>query len=107
MVLEQEIKVLVILGFSVVLAIVAAAIFMLWRKTRNRGLLWFLPQLALLALCLVFFLRLIDNANSVPDVMLSEENSLMVGLMGSAWCLSMIVMVIGIIRSLKNGRKPE
>lgn len=107
MVLEQETNVLIIIGFVVILAMFAASIFLLWSKTRNRGLLWFLPQMALLALCLIFFLRLIDNAKSVSAVMLSEENSLMVAYMGISWGFSMIFMVIAITKSLKNCVKSE
>jgi hypothetical protein len=102
MALEQEIKVLFLLGFVLIMAIVTFSIFLLWRKSRNPGLIWFIPQLALLSLCILFFKKLIDNARPVPAVMLSEENSLMVAYMGVSWGFSMIFMVIAITKSLKK-----
>jgi len=105
MLLEQEIKGLIILGFIIIILIVFISILLLWKKTRNRGLLWFIPQLATLSLCLNLFLKLINNQITVPPVMLSEENSLMVGFIGISWGLSMIFMTLGITVSIKN--KPE
>lgn len=105
MLLEQETKGLVILGFIIIVIIVAVSILLLWNKTRNRGLLWFLPQLMMLSLCLYFFLKLVNNQVTVSPVMLSEENSLMVGAIGISWALSMIFMVIGVTVSIKNKSK--
>lgn len=105
MLLEQETKGLVILGFIIIVIIVAISILLLWNKTRNRGLLWFLPQLMMLSLCLYFFLKLVNNQVTVSPVMLSEENSLMVGAIGISWALSMIFMVIGVTVSIKNKSK--
>lgn len=103
--LEQEIKVLVMLGFIITVVIVAASIFFLWNKTKNNGLLWFFPQLVMLSLCLHFFLNLANNQVTAPPVMLSEENSLMVGIIGVCWALSMIFMMIGVTVSIKNKSK--
>ena len=105
MLLEQETKGLVILGFIIIVIIVAVSILLLWNKTRNRGLLWFLPQLMMLSLCLYFFLKLVNNQVTVSPVMLSEENSLMVGAIGISWALSMIFMVIGVTVSINNKSK--
>ena len=102
MLLEQETQGLVILGFIIIVIIVAISILLLWNKTRNRGLLWFLPQLVMLSLCLHFFLQLVNNQVTVSPVMLSEENSLMVGFIGISWALSMIFMTLGITVSVKN-----
>jgi hypothetical protein len=97
MVVEQETQSLIIFGFSIVLVIVIFSIFFAWRKTKNRVLLWFIPQLIMLSICLLLFLQLIHNQNTVPAAMLSEENSLTIGLMGISWALSMIFMMVGII----------
>lgn len=105
MALEQETKGLIMLGFIIILAIVAVSIFLLWKKTKNRGLLWFLPQLLMLSSCLYLFIKLINNERTVSSVMLSEENSLLVGSMGISWALSMIFMTIGITITLKNKSK--
>jgi hypothetical protein len=103
--LEQETKGLIMLGFIITLAIVAVSIILLWNKTKNQGLLWFLPQLVMLSLCLHLFIKLINNEKTVSPVMLSEENSLIVGFMGISWALSMIFMMIGITMSIKNKSK--
>ena len=105
MALEQETKGLIMLGFIIILVIVAVSIFLLWNKTKNRGLLWFLPQLVMLSLCLYLFIALINNEKTVSPVMLSEENSLIVGFMSISWGLSMIFMTIGITMSIKNKSK--
>lgn len=99
---EQETSSLILFGFILVMIIVALSLFLLWKKTRNRGLIWFIPQFVLLLICLLLFLRLTDNVNEVPAVMLSEENSLMIGLMGISWALSMIFMAAGIIVAVRN-----
>ena len=105
MALEQETKGLIMLGFIIILAIVAVSIILLWNKTKNQGLLWFLPQLVMLSLCLYLFIKLINNEKTVSPIMLSEENSLIIGFMGISWALSMIFMTIGITMSIKNKSK--
>lgn len=102
MTVEQETTSLILFGFGLVLGILIITLFLLWKKTKNRGLLWFIPQLVMLSLCLLLFLRLFDNYQTVPTVMLSEENSLTIGLMGLSWALSMIFMTIGIISAVSN-----
>lgn len=105
MLLEQETKWLVIFGFIIIVIIVAVSILSLWIKTKNKGLLWFMPQLVMLSLCLYFFLQLVNNQVTVSQVMLSEENSLMVGFIGISWSLSMVFMTLGITVSVKNKSK--
>ena len=102
MALEQETESLIIFGFIIVLIIVAVYIGLLWRKTRNSGLFWFIPQLGMLSVCLLLFIRLINNQITTPPAMLSEENSLTIGLMGVSWALSMGFMTLGINTSFKH-----
>jgi hypothetical protein len=56
----------------------------------------------MLSICLLFFLQLINNQNTVPIVMLSEENSLTIELLSISWALSMIFMTIGLISAVRN-----
>lgn len=105
MLLEQETKGLVILGFVITVLIVSICILLLWNKTKNKGLCWFLPQLVMLSLCVYFFLELINNQITVATAMLSEENSLMVGFIGISWALSMIFMIFGIVATIKYKSK--
>lgn len=101
MAIEQGTKSLLVFGFIIVLGIVALCICLLWKKTKNNGLLWFIPQLVMLSLCLILFIRLINNQRMIPSAMLSEENSLFIGLIAISWALSMVLMTIGIIVSFK------
>jgi len=91
-----------IFGFILVVVIVVLSIFILWKKTRNHGLLWFFPQLIMQGICLHLFLQLIRDQNTVPVVMLSEENSLTIGLMGVIWAFSMVFMIVGVIVAFRN-----
>ncbi len=102
MLMEEGTKSLLILGFILVLLIVASCIVLLWKKSRNNSLLWFIPQLGMLSICLFLFIRLINTQGTIPAPMLSEENSLTIGLMAIVWSLSMVFMTIGIITSLKK-----
>jgi hypothetical protein len=56
----------------------------------------------MLSICLLFFLQLINNQNTVPIVMLSEENSLTIELLSISCALSMIFMTIGLISAVRN-----
>ena len=97
MAFERETQSLIIFGFSIVLVVIILSIFLIWQKSKNRGLLWLFPQLMLLSICLLLLLQLINNPNTVPAVMLSDDNNLTIGLMGICWALSIIFMTIGII----------
>ncbi|MFU7517549.1 hypothetical protein [Clostridium sp. HCS.1] len=105
MAIEQGTKSLLVFGFIIVVVIVALCICLLWKKTKNNGLLWFIPQLVMLSLCLILFIRLINNQRTISPAMLSEENSLFIGLIAISWALSMLLMSIGIIVSFKNKKR--
>ena len=105
MLLEQGTTTLIILGFFIILSIVFIWLILLFNKNNNRGLLWFIPQLAMLILCLYFFISLINTSATVPTAMLSEENSLLIGCLGISWALSMLFMILGITSITKNKDK--
>ncbi len=94
--LEQEASGLILAGFVFIIAATSISLWILWRRSGNKGLLWFLPQLVMLSVSMFFFMQLINNEVNIPSVMLSEENTLTVGMMCISWCLSMIFMVVGI-----------
>ncbi len=93
---------LIIIGLTLILFLTAIYIVLLWLKNKKLGLLWFLPQLAMLYLSLRSFIDLLTNESTIPAVMLSEENSLAVGLMGTWWILSMIFMTLGLVSIFKG-----
>lgn len=105
MILEEGTKLLVAVGVILTLGIYLGFVLILYLRTKNKGLLWFTPQSLMLGLGLYFFNRLIDNHLTVPTAILSEENTLMLGLMVLSFIISMIFMIIGILRILKNERK--
>lgn len=48
--LEQEVKGLIILDFIIVIALVILTMSLLIKRTKNKGLIWFLPQVGMLSL---------------------------------------------------------
>ena len=105
MLLEQGTITFLLFGFFIVLSIVTLWLILLFIKSKNKGLLWFIPQLGMLILCLYFFISLINTSDTVPTAMLSEENSLLIGYLGISWALSMLFMVLGITSIIKNKAK--
>lgn len=100
--LEAEVRGLVLFGYIIICVIYVTSLFILWRRTRNTGLLWFLPQLIFMSVSFYSFYNLIGFKDSTATAMESEMNSLTVGGMGIFWGLSMIFMVIGIVDSVSS-----
>jgi uncharacterized membrane protein YagU involved in acid resistance len=89
---------MLVLGFSLVIGSGLAVIAGLWHKSKNCGLLWLFPQLGFLILAFLKFLYLIQAKPEIADVMISEENTRSLGLIGVYWAMSMIFMLMGIFR---------
>ena len=105
MLLEQGTTTSITIGFFIILSIVFIYLILLFTKRKNKGLLWFIPQLAMLILCFYFFISLINTLTTVPTAMLSEENSLLIGCLSISWALSMLFMILGITSITKNKAK--
>ena len=105
MLLEQGTTTFLLLVFFIVLSIITLWVILLFTKSKNKGLLWFIPQLTMLILCFYFFISLINTHTTVPTAMLSEENSLLIGYLGISWSLSMLFMILGITSITKNKAK--
>jgi hypothetical protein len=73
-------------------------------KRKNRSLLWFLGQIAFLGLSFNQFINLIQRKPEISEVMMSENNSLTLGIMGVFWALSMVCMILGIWFSSEDRR---
>jgi uncharacterized protein len=107
MYLEAEAFGMLILGFAAVILASLAVIISQWVRLKSKAYCWFFAQLVLLIVAFFKFLRLIMGNPSIPRVMLSEENSLALGITGVLWALSMACMLIGITKLSKEKMKGE
>ncbi|MCM3587753.1 hypothetical protein M3182_18640 [Mesobacillus maritimus] len=94
--LEQEVMVLLIGGFSIVMGIVMLVVVFLWmiNKNNNLGYIWILLHLLLVSVAMYFALKSITFDYKHP--MASEEISLQLGVSGVVWALSMICLTIAL-----------
>lgn len=111
--MEAEVLAIMILGFAGVVLISIGVIIGLWIKTKNKAYSWFLVQVVFLIIAFINFTGLLIRGSGIPKAMLSEENSLSLGIAGVLWALSMLFMLIGIYRlgrtkaPLPEGEKEE
>lgn len=94
--MESETLTMLSWGFFIVGGICLFAIIKLWGSSKNKSFIWFIAQLIFLYLTFLKFTYLIRIKPEVPQVMLSEENSLALGTSGILWAISMFCMLIGI-----------
>ena len=94
--MEAETLSMLTWGFFIVIALSLAVIIKLWFNSKNKAFIWFVAQLVFL--CFGFFrlLDLIKPKTEIPVAMMSEENSLTLGIMGVLWAASMFCMLLGI-----------
>ncbi len=107
MYLEAETIGMLILGFAAVIISSLVVIIGLWIKFKSKAYSWFLAQIVILIIAFLRFLRLLMMSLSIPKAMLSEENSLALGIIGVLWACSMICMLIGISKLSKEKIKGE
>jgi hypothetical protein len=94
--MEAETISMLIWGFIIIISLSLVIILKWWFNSRNNALLWFVVQFVFLSLGFYKFLDLIRRKIEIPAVMISEENSLSLGLIGLFWAASMISMIIGV-----------
>jgi uncharacterized protein len=94
--MEAETLSMLTLGFAIVILISLIIIIMLWVKIRSNAFSWFLVQIILLAIAFFKFIKLLVININIPKAIISEENSLALGLIGVLWACSMLCMLIGI-----------
>jgi uncharacterized protein len=105
--MEAETLGMLTLGFAMVILISVIITIMLWVKVRSKAFGWFLMQIVLLAAAFFNFIKLLIINTSISRAMISEENSLTLGIMGMLWACSMLCMLIGIYRLSKEKTKDE
>jgi membrane protease YdiL (CAAX protease family) len=95
------------LGFAMVILISVIVIIMLWFKVKSKAFGWFLVQIVLLCAVFFNFIKLLIMNSNIPKAMVSEENSLALGIIGVLWACSMLCMLIGIYWLSKEKIKDE
>ncbi len=96
MALEAEILSLTSWGFYIVGGLSLLVIVKLWISTKDKSFIWFIAQLVFLFLSFLKFTYLVRLKPEIPQSMLSEENSLALGVSGILWAISMFCMLIGV-----------
>lgn len=96
MALEAETLSMLSWGFFIVGGISLLVIIKLWVSSNNKFFIWFIAQFIFLYLSFLKFIYSIKIKSEVPQSMLSEENSLALGVSGILWAISMFCMLIGV-----------
>ena len=96
MYLEQEVYGTLFWAFIIVIVTSAAVISLFYIKTRKRSLLWFGGQLVFLSLSFRYLYRALTYLPNQANAMVSEDQSLRLGLAGLCWAISMLLMLAGI-----------
>ena len=97
---EAEVPLFLLVGFTVVAILSFIALLVLFIRSHNLNLLFFVVQLIFLILTFKYLFGLITVPDNHP--MLTEECSLRVGLAGVCWACSMRFMFIGIFRIVRK-----
>lgn len=103
--LEQEVTVMIQVGFYVMMLTTVASIFYLQKRYKVK-LTSFLVFAGLFTFAGFHLLRAINvGRKDVPDFMQSEDASLSIGVAGVFWAMSMIVLINGIYRLIETRAK--
>lgn len=94
--LEAETLSIITWGFYVVGGFSLLVIIYLWMSSKNKSFIWFIAQLIFLCLSFLKFTYTIRIKPDIPQTMLSEENSLALGISGILWAISMFCMLKGV-----------
>ena len=103
--MEAETITMLFWGFNIVIAISLVLIIKLWIETKEKSYIWFIVQLCFLYFCFITVIYTIKIKPAIPQAMLSEENSLALGISGILWAVSMFCMLIGIWKLTKKFKK--
>lgn len=84
-------------GFHIVYIFSIGVLIRLWLKDyKNKAYIWFYAQLFVLYLSVQKFFKFIKLQPEAPHIMISEENSLLLGTAGLYWGINICFMLIGI-----------
>lgn len=102
--MEAETLSMISWGFLIVVSISLLVIIKLWVSSKDKSFIWFIAQLIFLLLSFLRFIYSVRMKPEVPQTMLSEENSLALGVSGILWTISMVCMLKGIWNLSKENR---
>lgn len=94
--MEAETLSMISWGFLIVGGVSLLVIIKLWVSSKDKSFIWFIAQLIFLYLSFLKFTYSIRMKPEIPQTMLSEENSLALGVSGILWAISMFCMFKGI-----------
>ncbi|MGP4039217.1 hypothetical protein ACTWP4_04810 [Gracilibacillus sp. D59] len=103
--LEQEVMGMLIGGFSTVIGITILVTIFLWIRNKSSGYIWTLLHLILLSVAIYFALKAVNFNYDHP--MASEEISLLIGISGFLWAVSMLCLVVALFRFSKRRLNKE
>lgn len=96
--MEQEVMPLLIAGVSIVMLLSFVIVIGQWIVTKNTAYSWIAAHLAALSLSISRWLYLLNGPNQLPDSMISENNSLVIGSAAVLWAISMGLLMIGVYK---------
>lgn len=102
--MEAETLSIISWGFHKVDALSLVVIIKLWISKKDKSFIWFIAQLIFLYFGFLKFLYSIKMKPEVAHTMLSEENTLAIGISGTLWAISMLCMLIGIWNLSKKSK---
>ncbi|ARU61343.1 hypothetical protein CBW65_10280 [Tumebacillus avium] len=106
--LEEETVSFLIFGYSAVMIFAVAVVIRLWVQSKDSDYTWLLLHFLLFTVGVAIWLNRIGQPDPSlrPDggAMLSEENSLFIGIAGLVWAMSMFALLIGVYRVAQNRR---
>lgn len=104
MLMEQEVPILLKIGFMLVMVPVAALVVGLMVKFKKHGYGWILGHLVLFSAGALTWVSLLETRAFAS----SAYNSLMIAAIGIAWAISMICFVLGLLAlSSRNADGPD
>lgn len=102
MYLETEMYTALIICFSIIISIGICVSLVLYYKTRNNKILYFVMQHFFLIPSFYYFYKALLNYPNIDHPMYSEQQTMYLVISGGLWSLSMICMLIGTIAIFKQ-----
>ena len=105
--MEAETVFMLTVGFKIITGLSLIVILRFLYKYKDKAFFGFVAQLMFLTLGFYKFIGLIQQKPKISEVMLSEENSLAIGVIGIMWALSMLSMIAGICFLKLEGKSKD
>lgn len=103
--LNAETIAILILGGAIVILFSLAVIISMWVKTKRKAFAWFLAQIVLLIIDFFMIIGLMKINSDISNGMSAKDNSVVIGIIGGIWTISMLCMLVGIYFLTKERTK--